>query len=292
MPLDTGIHAIPRLKGDERLAPLGKPHRMWVVGSIFGKYGALCQLHDALVHKIRARDRIVYLGNYLGEHSNWTGEATAVIDELITFRNGVIAIPGFFADDVTFLHGRGEDLLHEALRLPFQKNPGIWLMEAKRFGLECYTNAYGAIDIDTIAQAGLINMNKWTHHIKHMISSHKGHEQFFANLKTAAYTQYKPRQNNLKQRDIAFVPTGLHPAYSLNVQHELLCWPEEDIHALTAYQPFARIVRGQALTCTLPEKNRYVLTLDDGKGASGDMGGTLYAACLDAHGNILEWLEF
>ncbi len=292
MPLDTGIHAIPRLKGDERLAPLGKPQRMWVVGSVFGRYGALCQLHDLLVHKIRARDRIIYLGNYLGEHSNWTGEAAAVIDELITFRNGVIAIPGFFVEDVTFLHGRGEDLLHEAMRLPFQKNPGVWLMEAKKHGLEWYTSAYGGMDVEMIAQAGLIHMNKWTHHIKHMISAHKGHAQFFADLKTAAYTQYTLNKDGRKQNDVAFVPTGLHPAYSLNLQHELLCWPEEDIHALTAYQPFARIVRGQALTQVMPEKNKFVLTLDDGKGAGGELGGALYAACLDAHGTILEWLEF
>lgn len=286
MPLDTGIHAIPRLKGDENLAPLGRPNRVWVIGSVFGRYGALCQLHDVLTHKLRARDRVVYLGNYLGEHSHWTGEASALIDELITFRNGVIAIPGFFASDVTFLHGRGENLLHEALRLPFQKNPGQWLREAKRHGLEWYTSAYDHTPIEEIAQAGLIHMNKWTHHIKHIIGRHAGHAQFFADLKTAAYTQYKRKQN-----DMAFVPAGLHPAYSLNLQHELLCWPEEDIHTLTAYQPFARIVRGQALTQTPPEKNRYVLTLDDGKGMTGEMGGALYAACLDSQGNILEWFE-
>ena len=287
MPLDTGLHAIPRLKGDERLAPLGRPQRIWVVGSIYGRYGSLCQLHDILTHKIKAKDRIIYLGNYLGEHSHWTGEGTALIEELINFRNAVIAIPGFFANDITFLHGRGEDLLQEALRLPFQKNPGQWLMEAKNFGLECYTAAYGGFDIDGIAQSGLIGMNKWNHQIKQMIGRHAGHTEFFKELSTAAYTQYRRKQN-----DMAFVPAGLHPHCSLNLQHELLCWPEEDIHTLTSYAPFARIVRGQALRQITPERNRFVLTLDDGRCmAGGEMGGSLYAACISYQGHILDWFE-
>ncbi len=287
MPLDTGLHAIPRLKGDERLAPLGRPQRIWVVGSLYGRYGALCQLHDVLTHRIKAKDRVIYLGNYLGEHSQWTGEGPALIDELITFRNAVMAIPGFFASDITFLHGRGEDLLQEAMRLPFQKNPSGWLHEAKRFGLEWYTGAYGGVDVDSIMQAGLIGMNKWTYHVKHMINRHAGHADFFKDMKTAAYTQYRK-----KQYDMAFVPAGLHPHYSLNLQHELLCWPEQDIHTLTAYQPFSRIVRGQALNQITPDKNRYVLTLDDGRSQTGEMGGTLYAACISYQGHILEWLEF
>ncbi len=287
MPLDTGLHAVPRLKGDERLAPLGRPQRLWVIGSLYGRYGALCQLHDILTYKIRPKDRIIYLGNYLGEHSHWTGEGPALIDELITFRNAVISIPGFFVGDVTFLHGRGEDLLQEALRLPFQKNPGQWLMEAKRYGLEWYTSAYGGFGIEDVAQAGLIGMNKWNHQIKQMMGQYVGHTEFFKELKTAAYTQYRRKQN-----DMAFVPAGLHPHYSLNVQHELLCWPEEDIHTLTAYQPFARIVRGQALRQITPEPNRYVLTLDDGRSsAGGEIGGALYAACISYQGHILEWFE-
>ncbi|MBY0427932.1 MAG: hypothetical protein K2Q32_01800 [Alphaproteobacteria bacterium] len=287
MPLDTGLHAVPRLKGDERLAALGRPQRIWVVGSIYGRYGALCQLHDVLTQRLKAKDRIVYLGNYLGEHSHWTGEGPALIDELVTFRNSVIAIPGLFANDITFLHGRGEDLLQEALRLPFQKNPGAWLLEAKRHGLECYTAAYGGFDIEGVAQSGLIGMNKWNHHIKKTIASYAGHAEFFKELKTAAYTQYRKKQN-----DMAFVPAGLHPHYSLNVQHELLCWPEEDIHTLTAYSPFARIVRGQAMRQITPERHRYVLTLDDGRcSPGGDIGGNLYAACISYQGQILEWLE-
>ncbi len=287
MLLEPGLHAIPRLKGDERLAPLGKPQRLWVVGSLYGRYGSLCQLHDMLTRTIKAGDRIIYLGNYLGEHSHWTGEGSALINELITFRTTVIAIPGFFTGDVTFLHGRGEDLFQEALRLPFQKNPGSWLCEAKRYGLEWYTSAYGGFDIDGVAHAGLIGMNRWNHQIKKTMDRQHGHIDFFKELKTAAYTQYQQ-----KQHDIAFVPVGLHPHYSLNLQYDSLCWPEEDIHALTAYQPFARIVRGQALRQIMPEQNRYVLTLDDGRCLNGDMNGTLYAACISAQGQMLEWFEF
>lgn len=287
MPLDTAIHAIPRLKGDERLGALGKPQRIWAIGSLYGRYGALCQMHDILTKRIKAKDRIIYLGNYLGEHSGWTGEAQALIDELIAFRNGVMAIPGLFANDIIFLRGRGEDLLHEALRLPFQKNPPQWLMEAERFGLEWYNTLYGGFELDAVANSGLIGMNKWVQHVKSAMTRQPGHADFFKTLKSAAYTQYRR-----KEQDIAFVPTGLHAHYALNLQHDFLCWPEEDIHTLTAYHPFARVVRGQALYPTAPELNRFVITLDDGKNIGGGLDGSLYAACLDHNGHILEWFEF
>ncbi|NDE91464.1 MAG: hypothetical protein EB059_10100 [Alphaproteobacteria bacterium] len=133
-------------------------------------------------------------------------------------------------------------------------------------------------------------MNKWTHQLRQNIQHHAGHIEFFNHLKTAAYTQYGKHSMH---KDIAFVPAGLHPHYSLNLQHDLLCWPETDIHELTAYQPFARIVRGQALKVTEPEQKRFVLTLDDGKCMdAGRMDGSLYAACLNSTGQILEWFSF
>lgn len=284
MPLDTEIHHIPRLKGDDCLAPLGRPERIWAVGSLYGRYGALCQLHDHLTQRIRPKDRIVYLGNYLGEHSLWTGEATALMDELIAFRNAVIAIPGFFAGDVVFLKGRGENLFEEALRLPFQKNPPGWLAVAKNYGLECYTNAYGAEDcLETLGASGLIVMNKWSHTMQQSLKHHAGHADFFAHLKSAAHTNFVKGHGQT-----AFVPAGLHAQYALNLQHELLCWPEDDIEALTRYGAFTRIVRGQGFKTEPPDQKRFVLTLDDG----AKMDGTLFAACLDPQGRILEWLRY
>lgn len=284
MPLDTGAQHIPRLKGDEHLAQLGRPARIWAVGSLHGRYGALCQLHDHLTRHLRPKDRLVYLGNYLGEHSLWTGEGCALIDELITFRNAVIGIPGFFAEDIVFLKGRGEDMFSETLRLPFQKNPAGWLAVARNHGLECYTSAYTpAQDLDALCSSGLIAMNKWSHAIQQSLKRHRGHAPFLAQLKSAAATGFAKGHGN-----VALVPAGLHPAYALNLQHELLCWPETDIEALAQYGAYSRIVRGQAFKPAAPEKNRFVLTLDDGAG----MDGALYAACLDPQGRILEWLKF
>ena len=285
MPLDTSQHRIPRLKGDERLANLGEAARIWVIGSIYGRYGQLCQVHEHLTNHVRAGDRIVYLGNYLGSHSLWTGQGISLINELVEFRNLLIAVPGFFANDIHFLHGQGEDLLQQVLHLPFQKNHAAWLQKASLYGLENYTTPYGGTgdEINHIGHLGIIAMNKWSHHIRQMIARFPGHAEFFAHLKSAAITQSKNAAQSL-----LFVPAGLSPHHPLSLQHDLLCWPEQDIAQLTHYAPFVRIIRGQSFTNSPIDKTKFVLTLDDGAG----MNGTLHAACLDPQGRIMEWLNF
>jgi hypothetical protein len=155
---------------------------------------------------------------------------------------------------------------------------------AKNYNLECYTHAYGAEDFTDIGQMGLKAMNRWTHGLQNHLKHYAGHADFFAHLKTAAFTQ-----NTKGTGDIAFTPAGLNPAYTLNLQHDLLCWPDSDIETLTSFQPFVRIVRGQSFKAAPPEINRFVLTLDDGASMNE---GSLYAACLDPQGRILEWLDF
>lgn len=285
MPLDALHHSSARLKSDARIASLGDPLRVWTIGGIYGRFGALCRAHEALFKAVRPRDRIVYLGNYLGPHSLWGGEGAAVLDELILFRSAIMARPGFFASDVVFLKGAGEDLLQQALRMPFQKNVSLWLPDALARGLECYTSLYGgtADELHCISQMGVIAQNRFSHHLLENIQSHVAHGDFFATLKSAARTEPKRAADS-----IALVPAGLDPTCPLTLQYEALCWPQRDIADLAAYPPFARLVRGQALRNEAPDKNRFVLTLDDGQG----LGGTLHAACLDGHGRVLELLNF
>lgn len=274
-----------RTAADEKLAHLGKPQRIWAIGSIYGRCGALNQLHEFLIKKIRPRDRIVYLGNYLGPHSLWTGEGASSIDELIAFRAAIISQPGFFASDVMFLHGQGEDLFQQALRLTFRKDHGRWIEAALDYGLECYTAPYGgsAAELASVGAKNVIAINRFTHRLCETVRAQAGHEAFFNHLKLAALTGYGPPFGEL-----GFVPVGLHPSYPPALQGEYLCWPEMDIAGLKGWRNFRRILRGQAPRPGKPKRDSFVVTLDDGMG----LDGKLHAACLDSHGRILEWLSF
>ena len=53
----------------EKFAELGSPRRIWAVAAINGDVERLSTLHDHLASHFSVRDRLVYLGNYLGVES-------------------------------------------------------------------------------------------------------------------------------------------------------------------------------------------------------------------------------
>lgn len=293
MPLDASPLPRARLHGDSRLASLGEPARIWAVGSLYGRYGALCQLHEKLAASLRPNDRLVYLGNYLGAHSLWTGEGLAVLNELIAFRNAFIAIPGFFARDIVFLRGHHEDLFEQMLRLPFQRNPAQWLTQMLDQGLESYLVPYGMMQgVCASINQGLIALNHWANGCRRAIAAQAGHAPFFEALNSCATTQYRHMS-----RQIMLVPTGLDPAYPLHLQYEALLDPALPLAPLKSYPGCSRLVRGalaqneaqnKAMENSSFNAKAFLLTLD-GRAA---LDGKIMAVCLDPQGQILEQVAF
>jgi hypothetical protein len=284
MPLDALQQAASRLHGDEKMARLGEPARIWAVGSLYGHYGALCQLHEVLATQLRPRDRLVYLGNYLGNHSLWAGEGVALLDEMIAFRNAVIAIPGFFADDVIFLRGQREDLLLQLLRLPFQRQPARWLDGALGQGLESYLQSYGVMGslLQTIDQ-GLIALNHWANRCRGQMNLFAGHQAFFEQLRSCAATQYSHHK-----KQVMLVPSGIDPRYPLHMQYEQLQWPEVVIGQLNGWQGCSRLIRGFSPEADSFNQKSFVLSLD----GKDTLEGNIHAVCLDPQGQMLENLTF
>lgn len=289
MPLDASPSVRARLHGDSRLAHLGEPSRLWAVGSLHGRYGSLCQLHEALAGALRPGDRLVYLGNYLGAHSLWTGEGLATLDELIAFRNAFIALPGFFARDIVFLRGVHEDLFAQMLRLPFQRNPAQWLTHMLDQGLESYLVPYGMMQgLCSSINQGLIALNHWANGCRRAIATRAGHAPFYDQLNSCAATSYRhlPRQ-------IMLVPAGLDPAHPLHLQYEELLYTSAPLTGIKNYPQCARLVRG-ALPAREARENSsfdakaFLLTLDDGPA----LDGKIRAVCLDPQGHIMENLSF
>ena len=63
-------------------------------------------MHERLYHSLKPGDRIVYLGNYLGA----SAEIILALDELLSFRRTIMALPGGFACDVVFVRGSQEEM--------------------------------------------------------------------------------------------------------------------------------------------------------------------------------------
>lgn len=270
----------PLLKVDEKIANLGKAGRIWAVGSVYGRYGALCQLHEALTRRLQPSDRLVYLGNYLGAHSQWTGEGQALLSELIAFRD---ALAGQAApENVVLLRGGFEDLALKLSHITFYKNPVAWVEDALPRGLEFYLSAYGitAAQLLAAAQTSVFALNRFVQEWQKLRSRQPGHGEFLSQLRMAAQTH--------SSRPLAFIPSGLDPRLPLYLQNELLCWPESDITALGRYSPYARVIRGTGGRTAVLEDNGFVVTLDGGSG----LDGMIHAACFDPQGRVIEHFTF
>jgi serine/threonine protein phosphatase 1 len=266
---------------DSNVAVLGLPQRVWAVGPIYGRYGALCQVHEAIAKQITPGDRIVYLGNYLGATSQWSGEGKAVISELMAFRDAITPIPGFKPEDVVFLRGRLEDLCRQILRLPFQKDASLWAADAIEKGFGAYLAAYDVNPQALLdaASAGRFVTNRFTYYWQKIVSGYGGHQEFYDRLFDAA------RTDNLKP--LAFIPEGLDARLPLGAQRETLFWPKEDAAGLTRYFNYARVVRGSGPQAQLDERH-FVLTLEGGN----RLDGALHALCVNSQNHVIESLTF
>jgi hypothetical protein len=98
---------------------MGRPRTVWSIPAIHGDLGALTRLHDALFERIKPGDRIVYHGNYTG----YGEQSAACVDEILTFRRMVLAMPGMICSDFIYLRGQQEQMWQKLLQLQFAPDP-------------------------------------------------------------------------------------------------------------------------------------------------------------------------
>ena len=89
------------LVSSNKFASLGRPKRIWVIGSVHGEVEKLQILHDEIGALFRPGDRLVYLGNFIG----YSDRILETVNELLDFRRALIAMPGLLASDVIYLRG-------------------------------------------------------------------------------------------------------------------------------------------------------------------------------------------
>ena len=271
------LQSIPTDLPRDKFAPLGAPSRCWSIAAVEGDLERLMRLHDHIGPQIRPRDRIIYHGNYLGAAGN-----KAVIDEILSFRRAVMAIPGMFAADIVCLRGQRESQWHKLLQLQLLPDPVGALNWMMAQGMEGTLLAYGtsAQDARFAASSGRVALARWTTQLRAVIRKHQGHEPFYNTLRRAAWS--------VGDSPLLFVHAGLDPSRPLAEQDESVIWDSaafDTIH--DAYLSFARIIRGYSPHLAGPFINGVTATLDGGCGR----GGKLYAGCFDQNGTAIELVE-
>lgn len=267
---------------DNRYAALGAPRRIWAISAIHADAKRLIALHDEIYGKFSAGDRLVYLGNYTG----FGAQPVETIDELLTFRRMILALPGVKVGDIVYLRGAQEDMWSRLIQLQFCPDPVdsfLWMLGN---GMGATLAQYGIDPHAGInaAREGIMPLTRWTNSIRETLRAHPGHDTFLTHHRRAAYTAI-PEED---RTPILFVNAGINAARPLGEQGDDLCWSGRDFNKMTApYRPFEKVIRGFDPTHEGVRINCVTASLDGGCG----FGGALVAAQMDANGDIYEIME-
>lgn len=223
------------------------------------------------------RDRVVYLGNYVGLGA----EVGATLDELIAFRRWLLARPVTFLDEIAYLRGAQEEMWSKLLQLHFAPNPGEVLRWLLAHGAAATLACYGGDSEQGLraAREGALALTRWTGSLRTAVSARPGHTPFFSSLRRAAFTG---------DRRLLFVHAGIDPNRPLHAQSDSFWWASGAFGRIEQpFEGFGTVVRGfdpakaglHATACTL--------SLDAGCGR----GGSLLAVRLDPDGTAGDVIE-
>jgi serine/threonine protein phosphatase 1 len=258
-------------------AVLRQTRRVWAVASIHGEADRLARLHRGLAERLQYGDRVVYLGNVLGQGSR----VLDTVDEVLRFRAEVMARPLGFAGDVAILRGAQEEMWQKLLELQFAPNPREVLAFMRGHGLDATIAAYGGDPKhgEAACRDGPLSITRWTTGLRQHLNQQPGHVQFMATLRRAAFTD---------RGTLLFVNAGLDATKPLDLQGDAFWWGGEPFLELPApYETYRRVVRGFDRRHGGLVEGAYAVSLDGGSG----LGGALLAACFSNEGVIVERLE-
>ncbi|MDX2028599.1 MAG: hypothetical protein SFW62_08180 [Alphaproteobacteria bacterium] len=264
---------------NEKYADLGNSRRIWAIAAIHGDVDRLATLHDHLATRFAVRDRLLYLGNYLGVESRTNA---AVMDEILAFRAAILSKTGIEPSDIIYLRGPTEEAWQQLLRLQFAPSPLQALDRLLASGVEAYLRLYGVSVNDTksMARAGSLAITRWTNQIRALQRSAPGHEALMCSMRRAALAQ-----PSLDSKKLLFVPAGFDPTRTLEDQGEALWWTSAPFRASGRTENmYSRIVRGFNSVNSGAVLDEAAVTLDGGCGR----GGPLVAGCFTPAGKLIE----
>ncbi len=259
---------------------IGRPRRVWSVSAIHGEVSRLVAVHDYLMDALAPGDRIIYHGNYSG----YGAQSASTIDEILTFRRLVLAMPGMKAGDLVYLRGGQEEMLQKLLYLQYAPKPVETLLWMLGHGMSATLESYGHSPHEGIvaAQEGIMPLGRWTAKIRDSIRRAAGHEIFSTHLHRAAYVMQDDAM------PILFVNAGIDPARALDEQGDHFWWTDRDFNAIdTPYSPFEKVIRGYDPRHRGLHINCVTATIDGGCG----FGGRLVCAGFGPDGDVFDAIE-
>jgi hypothetical protein len=265
-PCDSPVYAV-----------LRRSRRIWAVASIHGEADRLAALHDRLAGRLQPGDRVVYLGNVIGQGR----QVLETVDELLRFRTDVIARPLGFAGDVAILRGAQEEMWQKLLELQFASNPREVFAFMRGHGVDATIAAYGGDPRqgEAACREGPLAITRWTTGLRQHVNQRPGHTQFMATLRRAAFTD---------QGTLLFVNAGLDATKPLDLQGDAFWWGGGAfIELLEPYESYRRVIRGFDRRHSGLVESPYAVSLDGGCG----FGGALLAACFSNDGVIVDRID-
>lgn len=261
----------------EKFAELGRPRTIWAVSAIHADANRLAVLHQHLAAAFKAGDRVVYLGNLIGRGS----AEQETVAELLAFRREMMAMPGVLPGDLVYLRGAQEEMWQKLLQIQFAPNPQDVLRWMLDEGVEPTLKAYGGKPETGLAAAreGAIQLTRWTNELRAAMRDAPGHNNLFAALRRAAFTQ---------DGAVLFVSAGIDPARPLPTQGDSFWWGSAQFNDLTEpYFGCGKVIRGFDPANGGVFIGDVTATLDSGCGR----GGGLTAARIRADGQIMELVQ-
>lgn len=266
-----------------KFAELGRPHRIWAIGSVHAQLDRLHAIHDAIGARFRAGDRLVYLGNLVG----WGAPVLETVDALLAFRRALLAIPGMFSSDIVYLRGSQEEMWQKLLQLQFAPNPREVLDWMMRQGVATTLAAYGGSPDQGLAAArgGAVSLGRWTAGLRAAMQAQPGHATLFNAVRRAAYTGTPDAP---EPGGVLFVNTGIDPARPFGHQGDSFWWAGGGFARLDQpYGGFNRVVRGYDPARQGVQVSDFTATLDAGCG----FGGPLVCGAFSGAGEVLEMFQ-
>lgn len=272
---------------NQKFADIGHPKRIWAVGAIHSDVERLAALHADIGRRFTPGDRLVYTGNMIGRGP----AARETMDELLSFRRALIAMPGMLASDVVYLRGAQEEMWQKLLQLQFAPNPGEVLRWMLRQGVEATLRAYGGNPDYGLAAArdGAVALTRWTNSLRGAMRAAPGHDNVMSALRRAAYTS-APDETGVERipSGVLLVASGIEVSRPLGAQGDNFWWGGTGFARIDEpYGQFRRIVRGFDPGRGGVQVGDFTVTLDGGCG----FGGPLVCGCLAPSGEILELIE-
>jgi len=262
------------------IARLRSGGRTWALGALAGDDTVLGRLANALMQHWQPGDRLVVLGNMLGE----AGSPTCTLDRLLLLRRRLLARPGAEVEDFVFLRGALEEMWHKALQLQFAMTPLDVLDWMLARGLAATIEAYGhSVAEGRIAcRNGPLAIARWTAGLRERQALLPGHADLMNSLARAALSS---------DGSTVFAAAGVDPTRPLGEQADAFWWSAQSDSSLDAtlgrtidggWLGIKRVVRGTGPANNMPLEAGRVLTVT--RKTPAIVG-------FDSQGNVLERLE-